>query len=472
MLSTYLFSNLLSIILLIVLSLLSIDKIKPLLIRQLGLVLSIANLWWAIILYKDFDISYYGFQYSEINLGIDGIGLTFVLLTTILIPLAILSNWWLKQPIVFIILSILGLIITLNFIVLDQITFYVLFEASLIPLFLLIGLYGSTNRTTAAFYVLIYTLASSLFILLAICIYSVLVRTNDFITLSWLQFSVDAQCILWVLVFIGVAVKIPVLPVHTWLPIVHSESPLSGSILLAGVVLKLAIFAILRILLPTLDSASYMFTPIIFTLGIFSVIWTSLVTLRQSDLKVIIAYSSIGHIAICIISIFTNDIIGLNGGIILAVAHGLVSPALFICVGGILYDRYHNRLLWYYQGLSTYMPLFSIYLVVFSLCNTGTPLSGNFIGELICFIGSINKNLLVSTLAVSSVLLSACYQIRLTNRLTGGSKSSYLHITQDLTKREFLLLNCLMLPTIYLGIKPDFLINLLDSSVASLLLHL
>ena len=281
--------------------------------------------------------------------------------------------------------------------------------------------------------------------------------------------SINLQSLLFIGIIIGIAVKTPLMPVHTWLPTVHSESPLGGSILLAGVILKLAIYGVIRLLLPNLSEISMMFTPIIYIISILTLIYSSLITLKQTDLKVIIAYSSISHLAVCMIGIFANNLIGINGSLILCLAHGFVSPALFILVGGILYDRYHNRLINYYQGLSTFMPIFSIYLVVFSFCNTGTPLSGNFVGEFLSITGAVIRHPIIGSLTAASVLLSACYQMKLTNRLTGSVFSQYLHITNDVTNREIFLLNWLLIPTIIIGIYPSFVTNILNLASSTLI---
>ncbi|YCL22017.1 NAD(P)H-quinone oxidoreductase subunit 4 (mitochondrion) [Komagataella phaffii] len=363
----------------------------------------------------------------------------------------------------------LVILMALNFICLDLVSFYILFESTLAPLFLLIGIYGANNKNKAAYYVLIYTLASSLFMLLSIVIYYIIINSTDYIYINNIILSINLQSLLFIGIIIGIAVKTPLMPVHTWLPTVHSESPLGGSILLAGVILKLAIYGVIRLLLPNLSEISMMFTPIIYIISILTLIYSSLITLKQTDLKVIIAYSSISHLAVCMIGIFANNLIGINGSLILCLAHGFVSPALFILVGGILYDRYHNRLINYYQGLSTFMPIFSIYLVVFSFCNTGTPLSGNFVGEFLSITGAVIRHPIIGSLTAASVLLSACYQMKLTNRLTGSVFSQYLHITNDVTNREIFLLNWLLIPTIIIGIYPSFVTNILNLASSTLI---
>lgn len=349
----------------------------------------------------------------------------------------------------------------MNFLCQDMTSFYIYFELALAPLFIMIGLYGASNKDKASDYILIYTLFSSLFMLLGIAIYEIILDNTDYNATSLLVLSIDLQSILFMAISIGIAVKTPLAPVHTWLPVVHSESPLAGSILLAGVILKLAVYAIIRLLLPTLSDASLLFTPFIYILCFITIIYTSIITLRQTDLKVIIAYSSISHLAICIMGIFSNSLIGMTGSLILSIAHGFVSPGLFIIVGGILYDRYHNRLLFYYQGLIHFMPYLSLYFIILSFANVGTPLSLNFLGEMLSITGAINRSPLIGILATISVLLSACYQMKLTNRLTGGIKTPYIKLTKDITNREKILMLLLIIPTIIYGVQPQMIINML-----------
>lgn len=407
------------------------------------------------------------YDWSDIDVyyTTDGIADILILLTAYLIPLSIISNWNnIKNILYFELVLNLGIILLINFICQDMTSFYIYFEASLAPLFIMIGLYGASNKDKAADYILIYTLFSSLFMLLAIALYEVLLDNTDYQATSLLVLSIDIQCILFIAIFIGIAVKTPLAPVHTWLPVVHSESPLAGSILLAGVILKLAVYAIIRLILPNLSDATILYTPLIYVLCVITIIYTSIITLRQTDLKVIIAYSSISHMAVCILGILSNTVTGITGSLILSIAHGFVSPGLFIIVGGILYDRYHNRLIHYFQGLISFMPWLSVYLIILSFCNVGTPLSINFIGELLSITGAINKAPILGSLAAISVLLSASYQMKLTNRLTGGVKTPYISLTADCTYRETFLMWILIIPTIFLGILPSYAIDFLWES--------
>lgn len=407
------------------------------------------------------------YDWSEIDVyyTTDGIADILILLTAYLIPISIISNWNNINNILYYELVLnLGIIILLNFICQDMISFYIYFEASLAPLFIMIGLYGAMNKDKASDYILIYTLYSSLFMLLAIALYEVILDNTDYQAISLIVLSIDLQCILFIAISIGIAVKTPLIPVHTWLPVVHSESPLAGSIILAGLILKLAIFGIIKLILPTLSDATILYTPIIYIISLITIIYTSIITLRQTDLKVIIAYSSISHMAVCILGILSNNLIGISGSLVLSIAHGLVSPGLFIIVGGILYDRYHNRLIYYFQGLISFMPKLAVLLIILSFCNVGAPLSINFIGELLSLTGAINKAPFLGAIATLSVLLSASYQMKLTNRLTGGIKTPYISLTADCTYRESLLLWLLIIPTLFLGIFPNSLLNMIWES--------
>nr|YP_008474916.1 NADH dehydrogenase subunit 4 [Candida tetrigidarum]AGS44160.1 NADH dehydrogenase subunit 4 [Candida tetrigidarum] len=403
----------------------------------------------------------------------DGIADIFILLTAYLLPLSIISNWNNVKGILFYELVLnTGAILLINFMCQDMLSFYIYFEASLAPLFILIGLYGASNRDKASDYILIYTLFSSLFMLFAIGTYEILIGNTDFQSISLVVLSTDLQCILFLCLTMGIMVKTPLVPVHTWLPVVHSESPLAGSMLLAGVILKLAIYALIRLIIPSLSDATVLYTPITYLICAITIIYTSLITLRQSDLKVIIAYSSISHMAVCILGILSNSITGINGSLVLGIAHGFVSPALFIIVGGILYDRYHNRLIYYYQGLITYMPILSIYLLILSFSNIGTPLTVNFIGELFSLTGAIHRSPILGIISAFSVLLSAAYMLKVTNRITGGIRTPYIALTSDCTYRESILMLALIIPTLWYGLFPNGIFNMTWQSTRLLYLFL
>nr|QMQ98419.1 Nad4 [Metschnikowia sp. UFMG-CM-y6306] len=404
------------------------------------------------------------YDWSEMNVyyTTDGIADVLMLLTAYTMPLSIMSNWNnMRSTLFFELVLNLGIMLLINFMCQDMTSFYIYFEASLAPLFVMMGLYGAANKDKAADYMLIYTLFSSLFMLLAIAIYEVLLDNTDYQATSLLVLSIDLQCITYLAISMGIAVKTPLVPVHTWLPVVHSESPLAGSMLLAGVILKLAVYAIIRLILPTLSDAAVTYTPLVYVLCVMTIMYTSIMTLRQTDLKVIMAYSSISHMSVCMLGILSNTLTGISGSLILSLAHGFVSPGLFIIVGGILYDRYHNRLMYYFQGLLTYMPWLAVYLIILSFCNTGTPLSLNFIGEMLSMTGAINRAPILGALTAISVTLSASYQMKMTNRLTGGMKTPYMSLTADCTYRESFLMWALIMPTIFFGLFPNSMLNMM-----------
>nr|QMQ98556.1 Nad4 [Metschnikowia continentalis] len=404
------------------------------------------------------------YDWSEINVfyTTDGMADILMLLTAYLMPLSMMSNWNnMNNTLFFELVLNLGIMLLINFMCQDMTSFYIYFEASLAPLFVMMGLYGAANKDKAADYILIYTLFSSLFMLLAMAIYEILLDNTDYQATSLLVLSIDLQCMLFLAMSMGMAVKTPLAPVHTWLPVVHSESPLAGSMLLAGVMLKLAVYAMIRLMLPTTSDAAVLYTPLVYVLCVITIIYTSMMTLRQTDLKVIMAYSSISHMGVCMLGMLSNTLTGMSGSLVLSLAHGFVSPGLFIMVGGMLYDRYHNRLIYYYQGLLTYMPWLAVYLIMLSFCNTGTPLSLNFIGEMLSLTGSINRAPILGALAALSVTLSASYQMKMTNRLTGGIKTPYISLTADCTYRESFLMWALMLPTIFFGLFPNSMLNMM-----------
>lgn len=450
-----------------------IDKITD--IRRVSLLLSIMILyitiyWWYI--YSNNG----GYELIEsvntILVGIDSVSIYFILLIGLILPLCILGNWnniKVNIGLYNIIIIILGILLLINFICIDILSFYILFESTLIPLFILIGIYGAENKEKAAYYVLIYTLVSSLFMLISICVTTYLLNTTSYLIYTQYVLSLDIQILLWLGVMLAILVKSPLYPLHIWLPVVHSESPLGGSILLASIVLKLTIYLIIRWMLPFLSEATILYYPTIYIICILTIIITSLITIVQIDLKVIIAYSSISHMAVCIIGVFSNNIIGIEGSYILALAHGFISPGLFIAVGGVLYDRYHTRIMLYYNGLLSYMPIFSFYFIVLSFANIGTPLSANFIGEFLSLYGAFNNSPIFIGIATFSVLLSATYQMKLTSRLTGGRPSEYTQLTADVTNRESILLLSTILPSLLIGLYPNFILNSLYMNISNVL---
>jgi len=452
-------------------------------IKTIALSTSIINLFVSLLVFMLFDFSNNQFQfvqeYHEISsydfyLGLDGLSIYFVLLTTIITPIALLSNWNsindnVKSYVIIILL--LETLLLAVFLVLDILLFYIFFESILPPLFILIGLFGSSNKVRASFYLFLYTLLGSLFLLLSILTMSSIMGTTDFDALYKTNFNYSTQLLLFYGIFIAFAVKTPTIFLNTWLLKAHVESPLGGSIILAAIVLKLSLYGIFRLILPILPKASLDYTYIIYLIGVITIIYASFSTLRTIDVKELIAYSSVSHAAVYLIGVFSNTIQGIEGGIALGLAHGFVSSGLFICVGGVLYDRSGTRLISFYRGIAQVMPLFSILFFILSLGNCGVPLTLNFVGEFMSLYGVFERLPLLGVFASSSIVLSAAYTIYMFNRIAfGGSFSKFFEANiSDVNKREFFILLTLVVFTVVLGIYPAPVLDGLHYSVSSLI---
>jgi len=452
-------------------------------IKTIALTTSIVNLFVSLIVFILFDFSSNQFQfvqeYHQISsfdfyLGLDGLSIYFVLLTTIITPIALLSNWNSIHDNVrsyVIIILLLETLLLAVFLVLDILLFYIFFESILPPLFILIGLFGSSNKVRASFYLFLYTLFGSLFLLLSILTMSSIMGTTDFDALYKTNFNYSTQLFLFYGIFIAFAVKTPTIFLNTWLLKAHVESPLGGSIILAAIVLKLSLYGIFRLILPLLPKASLDYTYIIYLIGVITIIYASFSTLRTIDVKELIAYSSVSHAAVYLIGVFSNTIQGIEGGIVLGLAHGFVSSGLFICVGGILYDRSGTRLISFYRGIAQIMPLFSILFFILSLGNCGAPLTLNFVGEFMSLYGVFERLPLLGVFASSSIVFSAAYTIYMYNRIAfGGSFSKFFDANiSDVNKREFFILFTLVIFTVVLGIYPAPILDGLHYSVSSLI---
>ncbi len=441
-------------------------------------------------------------DFCHLNFGVDGISLYFLLLTTFISPIAILSNYTniqdKQQPIKLFLISLLLLesLQICAFVSLDLFLFYIFFESVLPILFIVIIIFGhGMDRFRSAFLLFLYTLAGSLPMLLSILMIYNYIGSTDFQLISLYEISLDSQKLLWLGFFIAFAVKTPLYPFIIWLPKAHSDSPLAGSILLAATILKLATYGYLRVLIQILPDATHYFSPLIQSIAIISLIYASFSTIIQQDTKRLIAYSSVCHMAVVVLGLFSNTIQGIEGAILLGLAHGFVSPALFICVGGIIYDRTGTRIIKYIRGLVTYMPVFTILFFIFTLANTGIPLTLNFLGEQLSLLGIWQQNPIIAALGASGIILSAIYSIFLYNRLSYGNYSPYLAaptyipgggkkgdkaepantepkgrgIIKDINRREYFLLLALLIPTVILGIFPNVLLDSLHFSVSSLL---
>nr|YP_009525303.1 NADH dehydrogenase subunit 4 [Usnea mutabilis]AXS66994.1 NADH dehydrogenase subunit 4 [Usnea mutabilis] len=417
---------------------------------------------------------HYELSYFNLYLGVDGLSLYFVLLTTIIMPVSLLSNWTsithnLKTYLVTIL--VLETLLLSVFLVLDILLFYIFFESILPPLFLLIGAFGSSNRVRASFYLFLYTLLGSLFLLLSIvAIYSI-TGTTDYDALYKINLDYSTQVYLFAGVFIAFAVKTPIILLNSWLLKAHVESPLSGSIILAGIVLKLSLYGIFRLILPILPKASLNLTVIVYIIGVVTIVYASISTLRTIDVKELIAYSSVSHAAVYLMGVFSNTIQGIEGGILLGLAHGFVSSGLFICAGGVLYDRSSTRLITYYRGIAQMMPIFSVLFFILCLGNCGAPLTLNFVGEFLSLYGAFEKIPLLGALASSSIVFSAAYTIYMFNRIAfAGSYSKFFTVSiPDLNKREFYILVSLVVITVGLGLYPAGVLDGLHYSVSSLI---
>jgi NADH-ubiquinone oxidoreductase chain 4 len=453
--------------------------------KVIALTTSIINFFVSLIVFMLFNFSNNQFQfvqeYHKINsfdfyLGVDGLSIYFVLLTTMIMPISLLSNWNsisenVKSYVIIILL--LETLLLAVFLVLDILLFYIFFESILPPLFILIGLFGSSNRVRASFYLFLYTLLGSLFLLLSILTMSSIMGTTDFDALYKTNFNFTTQLFLFYGIFIAFAVKTPTIFLNTWLLKAHVESPLGGSIILAAIVLKLSLYGILRLILPLLPKAYIYFTSVIYVIGVITIIYASFSTLRTIDVKELIAYSSVSHAAVYLLGVFSNSVQGIEGAITLGLAHGFVSSGLFICAGGILYDRSSTRLITFYRGIAQVMPLFSVLFFILCLGNAGTPLTVNFVGEFMSLYGTFERLPLLGAFASSSIVLSAAYTMYMFNRIAfAGSYSRFFKFNiPDLNKREFVILLTLVAFTVVLGIYPAPILDGLHYSVSLLIYH-
>ena len=452
-------------------------------IKWIALTTSIVNLFISLVIFILFDFStnqfqfvqeYHEISYFDFYLGVDGLSIYFILLTTLIIPISLVSNWKSITKDVesyVIIILLLETLLLAVFLVLDILLFYIFFESILPPLFILIGIFGSDNRVKASFYLFLYTLLGSLFLLLSILAMSSIMSTTDFDTLFKGNFLYVTQLFLFYGIFIAFAVKTPTIFLNTWLLKAHVESPLGGSIILAAIVLKLSLYGILRLILPILPKAYMEYTYIIFLIGVITIVYASLSTLRTIDIKELIAYSSVSHAAVYLLGVFSNSIQGIEGAINLGLAHGLVSPGLFICAGGVLYDRSSTRVISFYRGVTQVMPLFAILFFILCLANCGAPLSLNFVGEFLSLYGVFERSSLFGVFASSSIIFSAAYTIYMYQRIAfGGSYSnSFGFNAPDLTKREFTILLILVVPTVAFGIYPSPILDAIHYSVSTLI---
>lgn len=478
--STKILLYIILLLLFFIISLLFISKHNVLLLKQLTLLYSFIIFIFTLLLWIFFNneignfvyvvnipwLSIFNIYYS---LGIDGISIFFIILTSFLTPLCILISWnsityKVKE---FMIMLLLTELLLINvFSVCDLFFFYVFFESILIPMFIIIGVWGSRQRKIhAAYQFFFFTLLGSILMLLGIIFIYLNIGTTDIQLLVHADLSKSRQIILWLAFFASFAVKIPMLPVHIWLPEAHVEAPTAGSVILAGVLLKLGTYGIIRFMIPLFPYGMLYFTPLVFTLCVISIIYASATTIRQIDLKKIIAYSSVVHMNFALLGLFTNTTYGIEGSLFFMLGHGIVSSGLFLCVG-VLYDRYHTRNILYYGGLVQTMPIFSTFFLIFTLANLGLPGMVNFVGEFLVLVGTWKVNIVAIFLGSAGLILGAVYGIWLCNRLIFGQLRIFsLQKFADLTRREFAILLPLIILIFIMGIYPSVFLDTFDVSV-------
>jgi NADH-quinone oxidoreductase subunit M len=405
------------------------------------------------------------------HVGVDGISLPFVILTTALMPIAIIASWRPIQRRVkeyMIAFLVLETLMVGTFCALDLTVFYLFFEGGLIPMFLIIGVWGGPRRVYASFKFFLYTFLGSVLMLLAIMALYWDAGTTDIPILLRHAFPRSLQTWAWLAFFASFAVKMPMWPVHTWLPDAHVEAPTAGSVILAAILLKMGGYGFLRFSLPMFPAASEQFAPLVFTLSVVAIIYTSLVALVQEDMKKLIAYSSVAHMGFVTMGIFALTTQGIAGGIFQMVSHGIISGALFLCVG-VVYDRMHTREIAAYGGLVNRMPLYALAFMVFTLANIGLPGTSGFVGEFLTLIGTFRVNTQVATLATLGVILSAAYALWLYRKVIFGNLKPSLAGILDLDGREILVLTPLIVLTILFGVYPNAVLDVSQASVAALI---
>ena len=450
--------------------------------KYVALFITLANFFLSLYLWIVFDKSIVNFQFVEerewisgfvnYKVGVDGISILFILLTTFITPICVITvNATIKNRLKDFLIAILILETFMIgvFCSLDLVVFYLFFEAGLIPMFLIIGIWGGERRVYSAFKFFLYTLLGSVLMLVAIISIYWITGTTDVIKLYELGIDTKYQNLLWLAFFSSFAVKTPMWPVHTWLPDAHVEAPTAGSVLLAAILLKMAGYGFIRFSLGLFPDASLYFVPLVYTLSLIAIIYTSLVALMQEDMKKLIAYSSVAHMGFVTLGIFTMTQQGIEGSIFQMISHGLVSAALFLCVG-VVYDRLHTRLINRYGGLVSIMPKYAIVFMVFTLGALGLPGTSGFIGEFLVLMGAFKKNILVATIASLGVILGAAYMLWLYKRIIFGKLiNEDVKKMVDLKRFEIVTLWLLVLPIIFFGFYPEPLINSIEVSVANMI---
>ena len=449
---------------------------------NLSLFTSIVNLFLAVFLWYSFDKNFVGFQFIEeqnwisgyikFKFGIDGISILFIVLTAFITPICIIScinsiKTRLKEFLIAIL--ILETFMIGVFCSLDLVVFYIFFEAGLIPMFLIIGIWGGPKRVYAAFKFFLFTLLGSVLMLVAIISIYWITGTTDLTQIFEIQIPVKHQYLLWLAFFSSFAVKTPMWPVHTWLPDAHVEAPTPGSVILAAILLKMAGYGFLRFSIGMFPIASEYFIPLVYTLSLIAIIYTSLVALMQEDMKKLIAYSSVAHMGFVTLGIFTFTTQGVEGSIFQMLSHGLVSAALFLCVG-VLYDRVHSRLISSYGGIVNILPKYSLVFAVFMLGALGLPGTSGFVGEFLVLIGVFQKSFLVAIVASIGVILGAAYMLWLYKRVIFGKlEKTELNELNDLNLSEGIILFLLTFFVLFFGFYPNLILDTIHISVEELI---
>lgn len=455
--------------------------------KKIGLFVSVVTFFVSLLFWVFFNNATASFQFLStipwvsffnvtLTFGIDGISLFFILLTTFLVPLCLVFSWntsyafKLCSKNYFAAFLLIEAFILIVFTTLDLFIFYVFFEAVLIPMFIIIGFWGSRDRKSrASFFLFLYTVLGSLFILVGILFIFFTTGTTNLLLLLDYSFNVPHQKVLWVAFFLSFAVKVPIIPLHLWLPEAHVEAPTEGSVMLAGILLKLGSYGLIRFSMGLFPLGSVFFRPLVFLIGLAAVIYTSMTALRQSDIKRVIAYASVAHINMTLLGLFSFSIEGVLGSIFQILSHGIVSGALFFCVG-VMYARHHTKLIQYYSGLVQTIPLFVTFFLLFTIANIGLPGTSSFIGEFMILLGVFSINTVCAFFAASSMVLGGCYALWLFNRLSYGNvKSSFLFYSCDLTVKEFAVFFPLAFLVFFIGILPSFFFETLQVSCATLL---
>jgi NADH-quinone oxidoreductase subunit M len=456
------------------------------LVRWLALAVSIVGFLVTLPLYTGFDRAFVGMQFVEMApwiprfnvqyfLGVDGISVLFILLNSFITILVVLAGWEVIEEkaaqylAAFLIMS--GLMNGI-FAALDAILFYVFFEASLIPMYIIIGIWGGPNRVYAAFKFFLYTLLGSLLMLVSL-FYLFVVAGGSFNLIEWhqMRLSMQPQMLIFVAFLVAFAVKVPMWPVHTWLPDAHVEAPTGGSVVLAAIMLKLGAYGFVRFSLPILPDASHALAPLMIGLSLIAVVYIGFVALVQTDMKKLIAYSSISHMGFVTLGFFVFNQLGIEGALVQMISHGFVSAAMFLCVG-VMYDRMHSRQIADYGGVVNTMPKFAAFFMLFAMANSGLPATSGFVGEFMVILASIQHNFWVGFAAATTLILGAAYTLWMYKRVVfGGVGNAHVAELKDIGRREFLVLALLAAAVLAMGIYPFPFTDIMHASVDNLLRH-